>query len=197
MKIRARACRNPTGRPHVALLIETSLASGRDILRGIARYVREHAPWSLYHEAHGLTEAVPSWLNRWRGDGIIARIQTPAMAEAIAGTGIPAIDVLGVIPDLPLPLVHVDNHAIARVAAEHLLERGLRHFGFFGIEGENWSVERWASFKALGNGSRTTWRAGWNPYPNRSGYWYAAISAALNSLRPAGVLGWPCPMRSR
>jgi LacI family transcriptional regulator len=70
------------------------------------------------------------------------------MAEAIAGTSIPAIDVLGVIPGLTPPLVHVDNHAIARLAAEHLLERGLRHFGFFGIEGENWSVERWASFTA-------------------------------------------------
>ncbi len=39
-------------RPHVALLIETSLAPGRDILKGIARYVREHHPWALYHEKH-------------------------------------------------------------------------------------------------------------------------------------------------
>jgi LacI family transcriptional regulator len=88
----------------VALLIETSLASGRDILRGIARYVRKHAPWSLYHEAHGLTEAVPSWLKGWRGDGIVARIQTPAIAEAIAETRIPAIDVLRVIPRSPSSL---------------------------------------------------------------------------------------------
>ena len=36
--------------PHIALVIETSLASGRDILRGIARYVREYGPWSIYHE---------------------------------------------------------------------------------------------------------------------------------------------------
>jgi LacI family transcriptional regulator len=191
MKIRTRACRNPTGRPHVALLIETSLASGRDILRGIARYVREHTPWSLYHEAHGLTEAVPSWLNRWRGDGIIARIQTPAMAEAIAGTGIPAIDVLGVIPDLPLPLVHVDNHAIARVAAEHLLERGLRHFGFFGIEGENWSVERWASFKAAvapAEASKyelsreATGRRPWERVENHLARWVGSLP------KPVGIL---------
>ena len=66
-------------RPHIALLVETSLASGRDILRGIARYVREHACWSLYHEPHGLTDSVPSWLEHWEGDGIIARIQTRAM----------------------------------------------------------------------------------------------------------------------
>src|SRR5205814_9003119 len=40
----------PPDRPRMALLVETSLASGRDILKGIARYVREQGPWSLYHE---------------------------------------------------------------------------------------------------------------------------------------------------
>jgi len=135
-------------RPHVALLIETSLASGRDILGGIARYVREHRPWSLYHEPHALEDAAPRWLRRWRGDGIIARIQTPRMARIIAASGIPTVDVLGVVPGLPFPLVHVDNVAIARVAAEHLVERGLRHMGYLGIAGENWSQQRFAEFRS-------------------------------------------------
>jgi len=30
----------------------------------------------------------------------------------------------------PFPVVHVDDIAIARMAAEHLLERGFRQFGF-------------------------------------------------------------------
>ena len=128
----------------MALLIETSLASGRDILGGIARYVREHRPWSLYHEPHALEDAAPRWLRRWHGDGIIARIQTPRMAEIIAASGIPAVDVLGVVPGLPFPLVHVDNFAIARMAADHLMERGLRQFGYFGIASENWSEQRFA-----------------------------------------------------
>jgi len=135
-------------RPHIALLIETSLAPGRDILRGIARYVREHHPWGLYHEAHGLDDRAPTWLSRWRGDGVIARIQSPQVARAIASSGLPVVDVLGTVGGLPYPLVHVDNGAIARMAAGHLLERGLRHFGFFGIEGENWSEERYAAFCA-------------------------------------------------
>lgn len=133
-------------RPYVALLIETSLASGRDILRGISRYVHESAGWGLYHEPHGLEESVPRWLKRWRGDGIIARIQTRRMAEAIAACGVPTVDVLGVVPDLPFPVVHVNNTSIARLAAGHLLERGLRHFGYFGIEGENWSQQRYQAF---------------------------------------------------
>jgi LacI family transcriptional regulator len=132
----------------VVLLVATSLASGRDILGRIARYVREHRPWSLYHEPHALEDAAPRWLRRWRGDGIIARIQSPRMAEIIAASGIPAVDVLGVIPGLLFPLVHVDNAAIARVAAEHLLERGLRHIGYFGIAGENWSQQRFAGLNS-------------------------------------------------
>lgn len=145
MRKQVRVRRNPVA-PRVALLVETSLSSGREILRGIARYVREHQPWALYHEAHGLEESVPRWLRRWKGDGIIARIQTRSMAQAIADSGLPTVDVLGVVPGLPFPLVHVDNGAVARLAADHLLQRGLRHFGFFGIEGENWSQERGAQF---------------------------------------------------
>ena len=115
-----------TGPPHVALLVETSLASGRDILQGIARYTREHGPWSLYHQPRSLEEKLPIWLKTWKGDGIIARVQTPAMARAITQTGRPVVDVLGVVEGGAFPLVHVDNEAIGELAAGHLLERGLR-----------------------------------------------------------------------
>jgi LacI family transcriptional regulator len=183
-------------RPHIALLVETSLAPGRDILRGIARYVREHDPWGLYHEPHGLDDRAPDWISRWRGDGIIARIQSPHMAQAIAASGLPVVDVLGTVRGLPFPLVHVDNGAIARMAAEHLLERGLRHFGFFGIEGENWSEERYAAFCVavtpvqgglaqvhsyqLPRDALT--RRSWERVENRLARWVAALP------KPVGVL---------
>ncbi len=190
---RRQSRRRSTRRPHVALLVETSLAPGRDILRGIARYVREHEPWALYHEPHGLTDSAPSWLRHWSGDGIIARIQTRAMAQEIGASGIPTIDVLGVVPGLPFPLVHVDNVAIARMAADHLLERGLRHFGFFGIEGENWSRQRYAGFCAAlapvaGEVAKYELprdaidRRSWERVENRLAAWVAALP------KPAGIL---------
>lgn len=129
-------------RPQVALLVETSLGSGRDILRGLACGVREFGPWALYHEPRSLEESVPHWLSLWKGDGIIARIQNEAIAEAVRATGLPTVDVLGVVDDAGFPIVHVDDAAIAHAAAEHLLERGFRHFGYFGIDGENWSERR-------------------------------------------------------
>ncbi len=180
-------------RPHVALIIETSLGSGRDILRGVARYVREHEPWALYHEPHGLEASVPQWLRRWNGDGIIARIQTRRIAQQLAASGIPVVDVLGVVPELAFPLVSVDNIAIARMAAEHLLERGFRRFGFFGIEGENWSEQRYAGFcSAVASVQSqvpicrlprdTKGRRSWERAEDDIARWIAALP------KPAGVL---------
>jgi LacI family transcriptional regulator len=192
MRKRVKTRRNPVA-PRVALLVETSLASGREILRGIARYVREHEPWALYHEPHGLEESAPRWLRRWKGDGIIARIQTKEMAEEIVASGIPAVDVLGVVPGLPFPLVHVNNAAIARMAAEHLLERGLRHFGFFGIAAENWSQQRGAEFGAAviaAGGTLSTCELprtaassrSWEQVENKLAKWVAGLP------KPIGVL---------
>lgn len=140
--------------PHVALLVETSLAPGRDILSGIAQFLREHQPWALYHEPRSLAEGLPSWLRKWKGNGIIVRAQNKEIARAVKATGLPVVDVLGVVPEAGLPLVHVDNPLIARMAAEHLAERGFRHFGFFGIKDENWSEQRRDGFRqALGAAS--------------------------------------------
>jgi len=190
--VRRKITRNER-RPHVALIIETSLGSGRDILRGVARYVRRHEPWALYHEPHGLGDSVPQWLRRWNGDGIIARIQTRRIAQALAASGIPVVDVLGVVPGLPFPLVQPDNVAIAAMAAEHLLERGFRRFGFFGIEGENWSEQRYAGFCAavaavapnvpiyrLPRDAKG--RRSWERAENHIARWIAALP------KPAGVL---------
>ena len=147
-------------RPHVALIIETSLAPGREILRGIARYVREHGPWSTFLEPRSLEETVPGWLQDWDGDGIIARVQNRQIAEVVRATRIPAVDVLGVTQPggggtprraRPLPLVHTDDAQIAALAAEHLLEKGFRRFAFFGLAGESWSQQRRDSFaRAVG-----------------------------------------------
>ena len=59
-------------RKKIGLLVETSLGSGREILKGIARYARYSGEWQLFHAAGGLSEMIPDWLENWDGDGIIA-----------------------------------------------------------------------------------------------------------------------------
>jgi LacI family transcriptional regulator, galactose operon repressor len=129
--------------PHIALLIETSREYGRGLLRGVARYHHEHGPWSIYFEPHGLNEPPPSWLKTWRGDGILARVDDRRTADLILATGLPAIDVRGALPELPIPFVGLENRAIAELAFEHLRQCGLENFAFCGTpRGENPNQDR-------------------------------------------------------
>ncbi len=123
---------------HIALLIETSREYARGVLRGIAQYHHEHGPWSIYLAPHGLDEPPPSWLKDWHGDGILCRINSKRMADAVLATRIPFVDLRGAIPDVRLPFVGLDNRPIAQLAHDHLLQCGLRNFAFCGSpRGEN------------------------------------------------------------
>jgi LacI family transcriptional regulator len=124
--------------PHVALLIETSREYARGLLRGVSRYNREHGPWSIYFEPHGLHDPPPNWLANWKGDGILVRIDDQRFADAILNTQIPAVDVRGALPDLGVPFVGVDNRPVSELGAQHLRDCGLRNFAFCGTaRGEN------------------------------------------------------------
>ena len=118
---------------HVAILIETSRAYGRGLLRGISRYHRERAQWSTYFQPQGLGDPPPPWLANWRGEGILARIDNQALARAVSRSRLPVVNLRGTVGGLRFPFIGSDNEAIARLGAEHLLERGFRHFGFCGF----------------------------------------------------------------
>lgn len=134
-------------RRSVALLVETSLGSGREILRGISDYAHRIDRWQLFHAARGLHDGIPKWMEGWSGDGIIARVQDRKTAEALLRFGVPVVDVLGVAEGCGLPLVHVDDRAIAAEVAEHFAGRDFKNFGFYGIAGENWSERRRDGFR--------------------------------------------------
>jgi LacI family transcriptional regulator, galactose operon repressor len=133
-------------RPRVALLIESSRAYGRGLLLGVARYVREHGRWSIFLQERSLGDFSPGWLQDWKGDGIIARVENRPMAEAIVGLGLPAVDLRYLLPNLEMPSIRTDDDAVARIGSEHLLERGFRHFAFCGFDGADYSDDRRDSF---------------------------------------------------
>ncbi|HXF09421.1 MAG TPA: XylR family transcriptional regulator, partial [Desulfuromonadaceae bacterium] len=133
-------------RPRVALLIESSRAYGRRTLFGVARYVREHRPWSIFLQERSLGETCPTWLKDWKGDGIIARVESRQIANGIRKLGVPAVDVRYLLRNLGLPSVRPDDAAAARLAFEHLRERGFRHFAFCGFNGADYSDVRRDSF---------------------------------------------------
>ncbi len=129
-------------RRRVALLIESSRAYGRGLFRGIAKFVREHHEWSVQSEEWRWTDELPAWLRNWDGDGVIARVETPEMARLIQQLKVPVVDVRGSVRGLDFPLIDTEDRMVARLAAEHLLNRGFRHYAFCGFVGANYSDTR-------------------------------------------------------
>ena len=124
----------------VALIVETSNEYARGLLRGIVHYSSENGPWSFSISEHGpwlcdfhgegKDTVLPDWLERWEGDGIIARIESPSLARLIENKGLPTVDVGAFHEIEALPWVVTDDVAAARLAFEHLTERGFRHLAF-------------------------------------------------------------------
>lgn len=129
-------------RPSIALLIESSNSYARGLLRGVMSYIHEHHPWSIYLPEHGRGSVPVNWLNSWHGDGIIARIENSKIAAAVVNSGVPAVDLSAARLAPSLPWVETDDHAIAKLAAEHLIERGFQHYAFCGDDQFNWSCWR-------------------------------------------------------
>ncbi len=120
-------------RPRVAVIVETSVVYGRQIHVGIARYVRSHRPWSMFLEQRELGASPPMWLRRHRWDGIISRPTDRRLAAMFRAMSVPTVDLNDLYGDLGLPRIRSDDAAIGRLAAQHLLERGFRHFAFCGL----------------------------------------------------------------
>ena len=78
---------------------------------------------------------------------MIARIETEAIAEAVAACGLPAVDVSAARHLPELVFVETDDAAIARLAADHLRQRGFRHFGFCSDARFMWSKGREEHFQ--------------------------------------------------
>lgn len=140
--------------PKVALLVETARGFGRDLLRGIARYARLHGPWSFHITPGDYEQALPR-MKEWGGTGIIARIPNDRIARAVIEADVPTI-ALGLTdeqlqPGSPLSKfseLSSDANVVARLAADHLLERQSSHFAYVGLEERGWSSRREKYFSA-------------------------------------------------
>jgi len=140
--VRPKGPASEEGLARVAVVIETSHSHGREIYRGITRYIRENEPWSVFFVERSLGDGVPKWLRKWSGHGIITRVGTPDIVEFLAGKNIAVVDLNQRLAGLGVPQISNDHAAIGRMGAEHLLQRGFNHFGYVGHDGLPWSDSR-------------------------------------------------------
>lgn len=118
--------------PQVAIMISTSQDWGRRIMKGIINYANEVGPWHLWVNSNPVM-TLKGFPAGWKGDGIIGRIHMPALASEIKRSKIPTVNVAdNELPNFKVPCVRTDDREGARLAAEHLLGRGMKKFAFVG-----------------------------------------------------------------
>jgi LacI family transcriptional regulator len=144
------APRNPqarTGRWYLIMIVEVESAPGRSVLRGMGRYLREDRECRAAHiRPDNKDRGWVTDLKQMRPGAVIARIGDATLVAALRETGLPVVDIGGELPGLGFPIVRLDNPAIGRTMAEHLIERGFRRLAFIGMRGTQWSEDRRAGF---------------------------------------------------
>ena len=132
----------PSANARVAVLIESSRAYGRGLLLGVAQYAQERAHWRMDYQERELQSGLPPWLNQWKGQGILARIEDDAMTQGLLKVGVPVVNLRRIGRGTTIPAVHTDDAQVVRLVVEHLAERAFQHFGFCGFPGVDYSDVR-------------------------------------------------------
>lgn len=94
-------------------------------------------------EAHDLSVRT---LKRWDGDGVITALDNETEARFARRLKIPVVTFVGLVRQPGIPRVMMDQPAIGRMAADHLIRRGFREFAYYGIEGTGYSIARTEAF---------------------------------------------------
>jgi LacI family transcriptional regulator len=153
MPARLQSVATRSSLPKIALLFEATNSYARTLLIGIGEYMLSHGPWSVHYVELGRDEKPPTWLSGWDGHGVIIRGENRRMAEAVARLRVPIVDLTPSRLLPAAPWVKSDDAAIARLGAQHFLERGYRNFGFCGDPQFSWSNRRGEHFGLLVRGA--------------------------------------------
>lgn len=181
--------------PRIAVLIDTSTGWGRRLIRGIVGYAHKHGPWNLWVRACGQDEHMrlpPGW----SGDGVIARVSDHYTARHVAAAGVPVVNVSGIeLRSVSFCRVTTDLRATGRLAAEHLLDRGLKHFAYAALPRLAYVQHQYKGFAdALRQAGYPcpNYQPGFQPNSHKG--WAAQqreLAKWLRTLpRPVGILTW-------
>jgi LacI family transcriptional regulator len=111
----------------------------------------ERLPWlfNVFRGIHGHSgKYLNRWFRDWSPDGFICQIYSDHLAKVYRETGKPVVELFESRGASEFPRILPDDVATGELAAKHFLERGFRHFGFFGVPWMRWSREREAGFRA-------------------------------------------------
>ena len=127
----------------IGIIIERQRAYGRRLCEGIVRFARERKDWSLRIVEFSEIRRKPRLRSH---DGFIARVMNDEIANVLADTGKPVVDVF---LEKPIPgFAGVDQNAriVGQMAARHFIEHRFTNFAFCGYDGRRYSDDRRNAF---------------------------------------------------
>lgn len=139
----------------VTLLFNANKVYDREVIEGIGEYLQaSQCDWDIFLEEE-FTTSLDNFHN-WQGDGVIADFDDPKIVELLKDSDIPIVGVGGSYEneeDYPdVPYVATDNEALVELAFQHLKEKGLENFAFYGKpldENTRWALEREKAFSNI------------------------------------------------
>jgi len=130
---------------NIALCMELSDFYEHGIARGVVRYAKAKPDWRIF--GYGWMFRPLSDIASWKGDGIIARVESGQKADLLASLGLPVVDVAGAYARPNFTSVTNDDFLTGYKAGLHLLDCGFSRFAFLGVKGTIWSERRFSGFR--------------------------------------------------
>ena len=133
----------------IILLSDFAEEFGKNLLRGIARYSKEHGPWTFcrmpgyYRETIGI-DGILAWAKEWKADGIIGQFYNNEEVWKFTQAKIPVIAQDFKERFQEIPNITGAYKETGRMAAEYFLRKGFKNFAFYGFRNIVWSRERQA-----------------------------------------------------
>lgn len=132
----------------ISLLFNANKVFDRQVIEGIGHYLQStQVDWDVYLEEDFLCRL--EHIHEWGGNGIIADFDDPQIRAALKDINIPVVGVGSSYANEDLypsvPYVATDNTAIVRAAYEHLKQKGMERFAFYGLPLDSdhlWANER-------------------------------------------------------
>jgi LacI family transcriptional regulator len=136
----------------VAVLCPTSMPWMSLCIDGIRRFAKEQGGWHLFCSpptVRGTGESALTIrsMQGWKGDAAIVLSDNEGELRYAHRSGFPVVNLGGgCAKSFGVPRVMVNHRKAGRMAADHLLSRGLRHLAFFGWQDLWYSAQRQLGF---------------------------------------------------
>jgi LacI family transcriptional regulator len=114
----------------IAVVIDREAEYGRGVIRGIMKYARPAKTWIVNIARLSIKTAMG--MLRTNPSVIIVQVINKSMLRVLNETGIPYIDIAGVVNTNFTHQVCMDNVKVGKMAAEHFIEKGFKNFAYLG-----------------------------------------------------------------